>query len=59
MSLHLGRQTFGDINNAGNVLNQEQVSALLDQWVLNERLKLHMVQVGGLMGAWAKKRRKS
>lgn len=54
MSLHLGRQTFGDIKNAGNVLTEEQVSALLDEWVLNERLKLHMVQVGGLMGAWAK-----
>lgn len=46
MSLYLGRQTFGDIKNAGNVLTEEQVSALLDQWVLNERLKLHMVQVG-------------
>ena len=54
MSLHLGRQTFGDIKNAGNVLTEEQVSALLDEWVLNERLKLHMVQVGDLMGAWAK-----
>ncbi len=54
MSLHLGRQTFGDIKNAGNVLTEEQVSALLDEWVLNDRLKLHMVQVGGLMGAWAK-----
>lgn len=54
MSLHLGRITFGDIKNAGNVLTEEQVSALLDEWVLNERLKLHMVQVGGLMGAWAK-----
>ena len=54
MSLHLGRQTFGDIKNAGNILTEEQVSALLDEWVLNERLKLHMVQVGGLMGAWAK-----
>ena len=54
MSLHLGRQIFGDIKNAGNVLNEEQVSAILNEWVLNERLKLHMVQVGGLMGAWAK-----
>ena len=54
MSLHLGRQTFGDIKNAGNILTEEQVSALLYEWVLNERLKLHMVQVGGLMGAWAK-----
>ena len=54
MSLHLGRQIFGDIKNAGNVLTEEQVSTLLNEWVLNERLKLHMLQVGGLMGAWAK-----
>jgi predicted hydrolase (HD superfamily) len=54
MSLHLGRQSFGEIKNTGNVLTEEQVSALLNEWVLNERLKLHMVQVGGLMGAWAK-----
>ena len=25
----------------------------MNEWVLNERLKLHMVQVGGLMKAWA------
>jgi predicted hydrolase (HD superfamily) len=54
MSLHLGRQSFGDINNAGNVLTEQEAKALLDEWVLNDRLKLHMVQVGGLMGAWAK-----
>ncbi len=53
MSLHLGRQIFGDIKNAGNVLTEIEANSLLDEWVLNERLKLHMVQVGGLMGAWA------
>jgi len=54
MSLHLGRQIFGETKNAGKVLTEDQVMALLNEWVLNERLKLHMVQVGGLMGAWAK-----
>ena len=54
MSLHLGRQTFGDIKNAGNVLTEDEAKVLLDEWVLNDRLKLHMIQVGGLMGAWAK-----
>ena len=54
MSLQLGRQIFGDIKNAGNVLTEIEANALLHEWVLNERLKLHMVQVGGLMGAWAK-----
>ena len=54
MSLHLGRQTFGDIKYAGNVLTEDEAKVLLDEWVLNDRLKLHMIQVGGLMGAWAK-----
>ena len=54
MSLQLGRQSFGDIKNAGNILTEQEAKALLDEWVLNDRLKLHMVQVGGLMGAWAK-----
>jgi predicted hydrolase (HD superfamily) len=54
MSLQLGRQSFGDIKNAGNVLTDQEAKFLLDEWVLNDRLKLHMVQVGGLMGVWAK-----
>lgn len=54
MSLQLGRQSFGDIKNAGNVLTEQEAKVLLDEWVLNDRLKLHMVQVGGLMGVWAK-----
>ena len=53
MSLQLGRQIFGDIKNAGKVLTEIEANALLNEWVLNERLKLHMLQVGGLMGAWA------
>lgn len=53
MSLQLGRQIFGDPANTGNTLTHEQATELLNEWVLNERLKLHMIQVGGLMGAWA------
>jgi predicted hydrolase (HD superfamily) len=53
MSLQLGRQQFGNPNNTGNVLSKEEAYQLLNEWVLNERLKLHMVQVGGLMKAWA------
>jgi predicted hydrolase (HD superfamily) len=34
-------------------LSKEEAYQLLNEWVLNERLKLHMVQVGGLMKAWA------
>ena len=32
-----------------------EARALLHDWVKNDRLKLHMEQVGGLMAAWAKK----
>lgn len=53
MSLHLGRQQFGDPSNKDRVLNREDALQLLNSWVLNDRLKLHMFQVGGLMKAWA------
>jgi predicted hydrolase (HD superfamily) len=53
MSLQLGRQVFGDAKNIGNVLSREEAFQLLNEWVLNDRLKLHMIQVGGLMKSWA------
>lgn len=53
MSLHLNRNTFGNIQNNGNVLTKAEANLLLDEWVLNERLKLHMKQVGNLMKTWA------
>jgi predicted hydrolase (HD superfamily) len=52
----LGRSVFGDPANTGNVLSREEANALLNEWVPNERLRLHMKQVGGLMGAWAAER---
>jgi hypothetical protein len=51
--LKLNRNTFGDEKNKGNLLTREVAFSLLDEWVKNERLKLHMFQVGGLMKAWA------
>ncbi len=51
--LKLNRNTFGDEKNKGNLLNREVAFSLLDEWVKNDRLKLHMLQVGGLMKAWA------
>jgi len=54
MSLQLNRSSFGKEENKGILLSREDAFGLLHQWVLNERLKLHMVQVGGLMAAWAK-----
>lgn len=51
--LILGRQIFGNEKNIGNLLEREVAFSLLDEWVKNDRLKLHMFQVGGLMRAWA------
>ena len=58
MSLQLNRSTFGDIVNAGNVLTTADAEKLLNDWVLNDRLKLHMKQVAHLMKSWAKEKEK-
>jgi predicted hydrolase (HD superfamily) len=50
---HLGRSTFGDPANAGNLLSIEEAHTLLNEWVPNERLRLHMKQVAAVMKAWA------
>src|SRR6476646_870408 len=49
----LGRNEFGDAKNAGNVLSKDEAHSLLTSWVKNERLQLHMKQVGHLMKSWA------
>jgi predicted hydrolase (HD superfamily) len=54
MSIHLlNRSTFGDPKNAGNLMSIEEAHALLNEWVPNERLRLHMKQVAAVMKAWA------
>ncbi len=53
MSLQLNRTEFGNTANAGNVLSKEEVMQLLNDWVKNERLQLHMKQVAYLMKCWA------
>jgi len=54
MTTHLlGRSVFGDPGNTGNLLPVEEAHALLNEWVPNERLRLHMKQVGANMKAWA------
>jgi len=53
MSLLLGRNQFGNLDNTGNVLTRNEANALLNEWVINNKLKLHMSQVAGLMAAWA------
>lgn len=51
--LRLGRSTFGDVANVGNVLSKDEANRLLNDWALNDRLRLHMYQVANLMRAWA------
>lgn len=52
-SLLLGRNIFGDMGNKGNVLTNLDALQLLNDWVNNDRLKLHMKQVAYLMQRWA------
>lgn len=52
-NLQLGRTEFGDPANKGNVLSLAEAQDLLNEWVKNDRLKLHMQQLGHLMKSWA------
>ncbi|HEV3325474.1 MAG TPA: hydrolase [Puia sp.] len=54
--LSLGRTSFGDPANTGNLPTLEEAHALLAEWVPNDRLRLHMKQVGAVMKAWALER---
>jgi predicted hydrolase (HD superfamily) len=54
MATHkLDRTTFGDPENAGNMMSLEEAHQLLNEWVPNEKLRLHMKQVAAVMKAWA------
>jgi predicted hydrolase (HD superfamily) len=52
-SRQLNRNSFGHPDNAGRLLSPEEANALLQEWVPNERLRLHMKQVAANMKAWA------
>lgn len=56
MSLLLGRNSFGNSADSGNVLSREEAETLFNEWVLNPRLQLHMKQVAALMKSWAKEK---
>src|SRR5665811_733252 len=45
----LGRNQFGNPANKGNLMPIEDAYALLNEWVPNERLHLHMRQVSAVM----------
>lgn len=51
--LKLERNHFGDEINKGKVLSKEEAEKLLEEWVPNDRLRLHMKQVAHLMKTWA------
>jgi predicted hydrolase (HD superfamily) len=52
-SHNLSRTSFGNPANTDNVLSAKEAIELLNSWVENERLRLHMKQVGAVMKAWA------
>jgi predicted hydrolase (HD superfamily) len=54
----LGRSQFGNPANTGNVLSEAEALALLQEWVPNEKLQLHMKQVAAVMKAWALEKEK-
>ena len=54
MPIHfLGRSSFGNPDNIGIMLTLEEAHQLLNDWVPNDRLRLHMKQVAAVMKAWA------
>jgi predicted hydrolase (HD superfamily) len=54
--LALGRSSFGNPANKNNLPTLEEAHTLLNSWVPNERLRLHMKQVAAVMKAWAVER---
>jgi predicted hydrolase (HD superfamily) len=49
----LNRTSFGNPANTGNLMTIEEAHILLNEWVPNDRLRLHMKQVAAVMKAWA------
>ena len=52
----LGRNTFGSEADTGQIPSEEWAVNLLKEWVQNERLQLHCMQMGAIMAAWAEER---
>jgi len=49
----LNRSEFGNPADRGNLLSIEGAMYLLNEWVPNEKLRLHMKQVAAVMKAWS------
>lgn len=52
----LGRSKFGNQANAGNVMSIDDANSMLNDWISNDRLRLHMRQVAAVMKAWVLKK---
>jgi predicted hydrolase (HD superfamily) len=52
-NLNLGRNNFGSPANSGKLMSTTEATGLLNSWVKNDRLRLHMHQVAHLMKSWA------
>ena len=57
--LALGRNSFGNPANTNKLLTPQEALTLLNEWVPNERLRLHMKQVAAVMKAWALERERA
>ncbi|MBA4299281.1 Predicted hydrolase, HD superfamily [Algoriphagus alkaliphilus] len=51
--LFLNRSSFGNALHIGNILSEKEAKTLLNDWVKNDKLQIHMKQVGHLMKAFA------
>ncbi|MFL5742861.1 MAG: HD domain-containing protein [Flavisolibacter sp.] len=49
----IGRNKFGNPANEGRVMTEQEAIQLLEEWVPNEKLRLHMKQVAAVMKSWA------
>lgn len=54
--LKLNRNSFGRSEDRGNVPSEAEAISLMTDWVKNEKLRLHMLQVGEVLYQWAVKR---
>lgn len=56
LNLMLNRTEFGDPKNTGRVISEIEALDLLNTWVKNEKLIVHMRQVAHLMKSFAKEK---
>jgi predicted hydrolase (HD superfamily) len=50
----LGRQEFGRPEDKDFIIPRDEALQIVIDWIVNEKLRVHCRQVGGLMEAWAR-----